>query len=137
MNRTDLLLQSLIKKTIHDENRSEKYIKALPKMNAEEKLRMLTQLLEYSALQLEQKYEDKIEEKFLEIYENKDDDFGPETFAAVADQLIAEFANDREEMSLSEMDEADKQDARTKAQAIADKLKELADEVNTLVHHEE
>ncbi len=129
--KSDNLLISLVDKVILDEQRKELYTRAIPRMTAEEKVQMLVGLLEYGAIQLEHEFEDKLDEKLEELYDTMDDSFTTETFETLSNELLAQFLENIVEGQVESMAKSDTDISRAKAQEVAQRLRDLADELHT------
>lgn len=134
--QTDNVIITLVEKSITDPQRKELYLKVIPKLTADEKLQMLIELLDHSVSQLEHDYEDLVEQKLEEIYDSKDDAFDTTVFAEMADELLVKFSDGLETGKVETMAASDKSESQMRAQEIAAKLKQIADEVSTLAHSE-
>jgi len=132
MNTSEQYLQTLIEKTLLDEERKQKYLSALPKMDTELKLKMFVQLLRLRAAKMQLELNDRFEAKMMELYEEKRDDFDQGLYADIANQVLTEYSDEIEGSVTTSLSDADKEDSIQKAHEIAEKLRQLAEEVKAL-----
>lgn len=132
MDTSDQYLQTLIEKTLLDEERKQRYLSALPKMGTELKLKMLIQLLRLRAAKMQLELNDRFEAKVMELYEQKKDDFDQGLYADIANQVLTEYSDEIEGSVTTTMSDTDKEESAQKAREIAEKLRQLAEEVKAL-----
>lgn len=132
MDTSDQYLQTLIEKTLLDEERKEKYLSALPKLNTELKLKLLIQLLRLRAAKMQLELNDRFEAKVIELYEQKKDDFNQGLYADIANQVLTEYSDEIEGSVTTTMSDTDKEESAKRAHEIAEKLRQLAEEVKAL-----
>lgn len=132
MDTSDQYLQLLIEKTLVDEDRKQKYLQALPRMNTELRLKLLIQLLRLSAAKMQVELTDRFEAKMMELYDQKKDDFDQGLYADLANQVLTEYSDEIESSFTTTISDEDRAESVRKAHEIAEKLRQLAEEVKAL-----
>lgn len=136
LKKSDQALIALIETSVQDPDRKNLYASVVPKLSSEEKLTMMVELLEYSTVQMENSFNQRLEEKLEEIYDNQNDEFTTGTFEALADEVLNDFAAHMQTETVGSLAAADSKQSHERASEIAEKLRQLADEVNSLMHQQ-